>query len=383
MKRGKRILKTKKIVYILIFSLLMSLLVITNIIATFFKSTTTTTVIGAIDNNYLAEEEPEGGVLSDYNLTRMVKIEGSEEEGYYFTFPEEQVKDVLDATLFSEDVMYRDWGAQDIDALMEFIKAEIFTGLPNISKNPEKTKTDGDKIQGAVKFKRQSFNKEIGEYEKEAMEDESVTADTSSRVIAIDAGHGNPEGGQVADDYEDIAMSEEELNEGKGKYIEGNSGTDSEGNEYEEWELNQKVVDLVIEKLKDYPNITVIQTGKDEPDYVRLQKAIDAGADAYISVHFGDSNFRGTTAWVSASSYEKDGETIELGDNTESEEFASTLIDSVSGQMKMETGSERPLRYYKEIASTLKTSEECGIPNVYIFGNNMDTKVLDELMKDN
>ena len=177
-------------------------------------------------------------------------------------------------------------------------------------------------------------------------------------------------------------MSEEELNEGKGKYIEGNSGTDSEGNEYEEWELNQKVVDLVIEKLKDYPNITVIQTGKDEPDYVRLQKAIDAGADAYISVHFGDSNFRGTTAWVSASSYEKDGETIELGDNTESKEFASTLIDSVSGQMKMETGSERPLRYYKEIASTLKTSEECGIPNVYIFGNNMDTKVLDEIMKD-
>ena len=379
--KGKN--KVKKFIYILIFSLLICLFILTNSVISFFSSSTKTTVIGAIDEGYLADGEVDGGLLSDYNLTKLVKIEGSEEEGYYFTFPEEQVKEVLDMTLFEEDVRYRDWGTNDIDALMQFIEAEIFTGLPNISKDPENIETEGDKIQGAVKFKRQSFNKEIGDYEQEVQEDKITQSDTSQHIIAIDAGHGNPNEGQVTNNYDNIATSEEELNEGKAKYTRGNSGEDSEGNEYQEWELNQKVVDLVIEKLSSNPTMKVIQTGKDQPDYQRLQSAIDAGAEAYISVHFNEKNAtRGTEVWASASEYKENGETVQLGDNTASIEFGTTLMNSISGQMNMGVSTSKVREYYQEIKSTLKTSEECGIPNVYVFGNSMAEDVLDELMKD-
>lgn len=376
--------KIKKLMYIIVFSFIMSFVIITNLISSFSSMSIKTTVIGAIDENYLASGEVINKSLSDYNLTKMIKIEGNEEEGYYFTFPEEEVKNILDVTLFEEDVRYRDWGTNEIDALMDFIKAEIFTGLPNISKNPEGTKTEGDKIQGAVKFKRQTFNKEIGDYEKEVVEDDLTEADTSQHIVVIDAGHGNIEDGQVTDNYENVAESEEELNEGKAKYTKGNSGEDSEGNEYQEWELNQKVVDLVIQKLSEYPNIKVIQTGKDQPDFKRLQMAKDAGAEAYISVHFNNKNEnRGTSVWISATKIEEDGEIIDLGDNTASEELGTILLSSISGQMNMGLQTGRVMKYYEEVKSTLKTSEECGIPNVYVFGNNMDTDVIDELLADN
>lgn len=384
MEKRKGKIKFKKFLYILLFSLLMCLFIITNSVLSFFSSSTKTTLIGAIDEDYLADGEVDGGFLSDYNLTKMVKIEGSEEEGYYFTFPEEEVKKILDITLFEEDVRYRDWGTNDIEALMDFIKAEIFTGLPNISKDPENTKTSGDKIQGAVKFKRQTFNKNIGDYEKEVVNDETTQADTSEHIIAIDAGHGNPDDGQVTNSYNDIATSEEELNDGKAKYIRGNSGEDSEGNEYQEWELNQKIVDLVKEKLSNNPSIKIIQTGKDQPDYKRLQLAKDAGAEAYISVHFNERNStRGTEVWASATEYTENGKKIELGDNTESIDLGTTLMNSISGQMNMGVATNKVKELYKEIKSTLKTSEECGIPNVYVFGNNMQEDVLDALMADN
>ena len=383
MKKEKRKIRFKKILYILISSLLMCLFIITNAVTSFCSTSTKTTVIGAIDNDYLAEEEVDGGFLSDYNLTKMAKIEGSEEEGYYFTFNEEAVKEILDITLFDQDVRYRDWGTTDIDALMQFIETEIFTGLPNISKDPENIKTDGDKIQGAVKFERQTFNKAIGDYAQEVVEDNSTNADTSEHTIVIDAGHGNPDDGQVTNNYDDIATSQEELNSGKAKYMEGNSGEDSEGNEYQEWELNQKVVDLVIQKLSNYPSIKIVQTGKDMPDYQRLQTAIDAGTEAYISVHFNDKNStRGTEVWASSTYYTENGEEVQLGDNSESIEFGTTLMNSISGQMNMGLSTSKVREYYKEIKSTLKTSEECGIPNVYVFGNSMATDVLDELMKD-
>lgn len=384
MEKRKGKIKFKKFLYILLFSLLMCLFIITNSVLSFFSSSTKTTLIGAIDEDYLADGEVDGGFLNDYNLTKMVKIEGSEEEGYYFTFPEEEVKKILDITLFEEDVRYRDWGTNDIEALMDFIKAEIFTGLPNIGKDPENIKTSGDKIQGAVKFKRQTFNKNIGDYEKEVVNDETTQADTSEHIIAIDAGHGNPDDGQVTNSYNDIATSEEELNDGKAKYIRGNSGEDSEGNEYKEWELNQKVVDLVIEKLSNNPSIKIIQTGKDQPDYKRLQLAKDAGAEAYISVHFNERNStRGTEVWASATEYTENGKKIELGDNTESIDLGTTLMNSISGQMNMGVATNKVKELYKEIKSTLKTSEECGIPNVYVFGNNMQEDVLDALMADN
>lgn len=219
---------------------LLFLFIITNIVYGFIKPEKTgTTTIAAIDDNYLAGNN-ETKPLSDYKLNTMARIEGSEAEGYYYTFPEEQVKEILDRTLYSQDVIYADMGTDSIDALMEFIKAEIFTSLPNISKDPENIRTDGEKIQGAVKFKRRSFDKEIGEYEQEVSDDEIAESDTSVHTVVIDAGHGNPEGGQIAGNYDSIATSEEELNEGKAKYLGGFTGRDSEGNLYNEWELNQK-----------------------------------------------------------------------------------------------------------------------------------------------
>lgn len=381
-------IKFRRIKSISLVIFLVLLFVCTNIASIFFKQEVTeTTSVAAIDINYLAENELK--TLNDYNLNRMVGIEGSEAGGYYFTFPEEKFKEILNRTLFEKDVSYGNLGTNNIDALVDFIKAELFTTLPNISKDPENVRTDGDKIQGAVKFKRRSFNKEIGEYEQEVFDDDITEADTSSHTIVIDAGHGSDENGQVTSNYSDIATSEEELNNGKAKYLEGSSGTDSEGNEYKEWELNQKVVDLVIQKLSDYPSINIIQTGKDVPDYQRLQLAKDAGAEAYISVHFNESDDnRGTEVLISPSvekdeSDTQDSEEPQPGDNSASEELGSILLDSISGQMNMGKATNKVVENSRQTESVLKTAEECGFPNVYVFGNCMETDVLDELMKDN
>ncbi len=384
-------IKFRRIKSISLVIFLVLLFVCTNIASIFFKQEVTeTTSVAAIDINYLAENELK--TLNDYNLNRMVGIEGSEAGGYYFTFPEEKFKEILNRTLFEKDVSYGNLGTNNIDALVDFIKAELFTTLPNISKDPENIRTDGNKIQGAVKFKRRSFNKEIGDYEQEVLEDDTIEADTSTHTIVIDAGHGSDEDGQVTNNYSDIATSEEELNNGKAKYLEGNSGTDSEGNEYKEWELNQKVVDLVIQKLSNYPSINIIQTGKDLPDYQRLQLAKDAGAEAYISVHFNESDDnRGTEVLISPS-VDKESESIEgevtteeeiLGDNSTSEEFGSVLLEAVSSQMHMGKATNVVVQNNKETKSVLKPAGECGFPNIYIYGNCMETDVLDELMKDN
>lgn len=382
--KEKNLNRFNKIKSISLAIFLIFLFILTNVVYTFFKpQKVETSTVAAIDTNYLAGNGAKS--LNDYKLNKMITIEGSEQDGYYFNFPEEEFKEILDKTLFYEDVSYADFGTNNIDALMEFIKAEIFTSLPNISKDPENIRTDGDKLQGAVKFKRKSFNKGIGEYEQEVANDEITNADTSQHTIVIDAGHGSTDGGQVTDNYSDIASSEQELNDGKAKYLEGNTGEDSEGNEYNEWELNQKVVDLVIQKLSQYPSINIIQTGKDQPDYKRMQLAVDSGAEAYISVHFNEKSAnRGTEVWISPTEYEdSNGETVQLGDNSESEELGTILLNSISGQMNMGKTSDGVIEYYNQTKSVLKTSEEAGIPNVYVFGNNMATDVLDELMSDN
>ena len=138
-------IKFRRIKSISLVIFLVLLFVCTNIASIFFKQEVTeTTSVAAIDINYLAENELK--TLNDYNLNRMVGIEGSEAGGYYFTFPEEKFKEILNRTLFEKDVSYGNLGTNNIDALVDFIKAELFTTLPNISKDPENIRTDGNKI---------------------------------------------------------------------------------------------------------------------------------------------------------------------------------------------------------------------------------------------
>lgn len=97
------------------------------------------------------------------DLISSVDIKGSEGEGYYFDFNDKQLREEITKKLHKNDVSLGDLGMKKIDTLMEFIKAEITTQLPNISQDPENIKTDGDKLQGAIKFKRQTINKAIGQ----------------------------------------------------------------------------------------------------------------------------------------------------------------------------------------------------------------------------
>ena len=127
--KEKNLNRFNKIKSISLAIFLIFLFILTNVVYTFFKpQKVETSTVAAIDTNYLAGNGAKS--LNDYKLNKMITIEGSEQDGYYFNFPEEEFKEILDKTLFYEDVSYADFGTNNIDALMEFIKAEIFTSLP-------------------------------------------------------------------------------------------------------------------------------------------------------------------------------------------------------------------------------------------------------------
>ena len=181
--------------------------------------------------------------------------------------------------------------------------------------------------------------------ETEDNSDNDETSDTSGKkhVIAVDPGHGN--NGPYASSYENLALNEQDLNNGKGAYTSGEGG---------EYQANKQVADLVIEKMKDqHPEIEVVQTG-DEPNFRRLKIAKDKGAEAYIGVHHDAS-----LAYTSMGMINADGD-------NESMNFAKTVAEKLQGKM----GGSSTVTTGGNTNSGLKPYSEIGIPNMYTESKN-------------
>lgn len=169
--------------------------------------------------------------------------------------------------------------------------------------------------------------------DEDKLSDGSESSSRKKHVIAVDPGHGTK--GPFASSYEDLALSEQDLSNGRGAYTSGEGG---------EYAANKRVADLVAEKMKSqHPEIEVIQTG-DEPNFRRLKIAKEKGAEAYIGIHHDASlghNYMGM---------------IRDGGDSKSMSFATTIVKQLGSSTVTSGGhTESGLRSYSQI----------GIPNMY------------------
>lgn len=103
--------------------------------------------------------------LGSEDLLSTVEIK-EDSSGHYITYDHRGLVEKVEENLDKYDVDLADLGVDDMSALESFFAAEIATQVPNLSDNPENTKTEDGKIQGAVKIKRQTVDKKIGSMEK-------------------------------------------------------------------------------------------------------------------------------------------------------------------------------------------------------------------------
>ena len=185
-----------------------------------------------------------------------------------------------------------------------------------------------------------------------------TTTSTAKYTIVVDAGHGDP---SKAGGYGDLAENQADLDAGKLWYTTGTSGTTPSGETWTERETVQKIVDYVIELSKNYPNIEVIQTGKDQPNCKRIELAKNAGADAYIGIHLNSGGGSGTLTMI------REGQ----GEN-ETYKFAEICLNTVSEALGLQKN--QVLADDAHTKTGLDTYDECGIPAIYIEGGFMDSQ---------
>ena len=107
-------------------------------------------------------------------VLNLVNIEGNENDGYYFHLDRDKLKESLEKQFKEKDLNIRDMEMSSLDILIDFIEMEIYTQLPNISKDPENIKSDGNKIQGAIKIKKESYNHSIQKIIEDAKNDVEI-----------------------------------------------------------------------------------------------------------------------------------------------------------------------------------------------------------------
>ena len=175
----------------------------------------------------------------------------------------------------------------------------------------------------------------------------------NQHVVVVDAGHGVSEHGGG---YDNLAKTKEDVESGgKAWYTTGTEGRTSSGKTLEEWVLNQKVVEYVQEILKAYPNIKVIQTGKDQPNIYRMQLAKDAGAELYVGVHLNsndDTSVSGTFIYCSNES-----------GNEVSQKIGDVFLNEVSSSLGVKAQSVEANEY-----TGLGSATKWGFPNIYTEG---------------
>lgn len=208
--------------------------------------------------------------------------------------------------------------------------------------------------------KARSNIKEISStvYDKIGSEEDNENKENNEKhIIAIDAGHGDS---KYAGDYDELATSKEDLDNNKKYYTTGTSGK-IDGVDTSEAVAVQRVVDKVKTIMAEkYPNIEVVQTGKDKPNFQRIDLAKEANAEAYIGVHLNSGGGNGTYIYTRS----------DPGQETLS--FADIFLNSVSTSLGLAKNS--VVSSDEHTNTGLQTYSQCGIPAIYIEGGFMDSQ---------
>ncbi len=267
--------------------------------------------------------------------------------GYYLQFKDgvdEKFQEIKDS-LSNTPGLY---GIDDVDLFKKMVKAELVTKYPNlggaISEEDEDTK-----FQGAIKVRRITPNKAIGE-----VRNTGAGESTAGDIIYTE----NTEGDAAEEQYV-LALSAEHNTDDLGP-------TSVEG-DLKAGEMNVIVAEYVRQMLSKYPQIQVVQTGstsenRNVPEAGRWQAAVDNQADMVIGIDFNMTQGaeelegeNGVSVLYNTQGFTDSGTYITGGSNRNSHTLGEILKVTVATKLTLEV-----------------TDDEVGHSDTIGYGNNPD-----------
>ena len=265
--------------------------------------------------------------------------------GYYLQFKDgvdEKFEEIKDSLANTSGL----YGIDDVDLFKKMVKAELVTKFPNLGGTISEEDED-TKFQGAIKVRRISPNKQIGEV-KDTGAGDSTTGDLVYNE--------NNEGDLSEQQYV-LALSAEHNTD--------NPGPTSVDGDLKAEEMNIVVAEYVRQMLAVYPQIQVVQIGstsenRNVPLVGRWQTAVDNNADMVIGIDFnatpnaeeleGDN---GVSVLYNTEGFTESGTLIQGASNQKSHDLGEILRTTVATKMSLEV-----------------TNDEVGYSDTIGYGNN-------------
>jgi len=107
------------------------------------------------------------------NIADSIEIKSFDGGGYYISMPQD-ISKRLEKALKKAKVEYADLGIKNTSTIEKFIKAEIVTQYPDLGADLEKDNSS-EKLQGAIKIKRATVDKSVGELKESDKKEEMLT----------------------------------------------------------------------------------------------------------------------------------------------------------------------------------------------------------------
>lgn len=296
----------------------------------------------------------EGFGLEEQNFDGLVEIKGNETDGYYLAFKDGVAEkfEEIDKAITDKAGLY---GINDVELFKKMVKAELVTQFPDLGGTVDEN--DSNQFQGAIKVRRISPNKNIGEVKN------TGTGDSSTGDIIYTQ---NDEG-DLSDQSYVLSLSAEH-------------STDKPGNrsieeDLKAEEMNVTVAEYVRQLLSAYPQISVNQIGstsenRNVSEVGRLQTAIDNGADMIVGIDFNatknaeeleDEN--GVTIQYNTSGTTENDTVITGASNQKSHDLGEKLKVNVATKMGLDIGEDE-----SKPSDTIGYGNNPDIPSVIVKG---------------
>lgn len=307
------------------------------------------------------------------DIKELVEIVGNESKGYHLEYVDDidkKIDQIIDV-LGSKSGVYT-INSKDSDLIKKMIKAEVITQFPNLAGEYDE---GNEEFQGAIKIRRITPNKEIGEMKNTGTGEVTTLGDKDQDAIIKE------ENVSEKEDRFFNSSGRETIGDENRLYViaiaAGHNNTDDKGvtvsEEFVEEEMTIKVAEKVEEICKKYRNLIVVQTGSttENPGGVskeeRVTLAKEANPDLCIQIHFNSGEGYGVETCY------------EYGDG-----YSSTLAQIVSDQLAEKMGlenrgaitNENNSDYYETIDSYYQTNFPSIITKGGFLDNSNDQEVL-------
>lgn len=307
------------------------------------------------------------------DIKELVEIVGNDSEGYHLEYVDdidEKIDQIIEV-LGSKSGVYT-INSKDADIIKKMIKAEVITQFPNLAGEYDE---ENDEFQGAVKIRRITPNKEIGEFKNTGTGEVTTLGDKEQDAI-IKEENSNDENRLFNSSGRETIGDENRL------YViaiaAGHNNTDDKGvtvsEEFVEEEMTIKVAEKVEEICKKYRNLIVVQTGSttENPGGVskeeRVTLAKEANPDLCIQIHFNSGEGYGVETYY------------EYGDG-----YSETLAQMVSNKLAEKMGlenrgaltNENNSDYYETIDSYYQTN----FPSIITLGGFLNNSNEQEVLR--